>query len=122
MCLLITVIVSPLVVVVVRRRCLVSFFLSVASIFFFIFLLEVASEDNDEARHMIVVKKEEEEAGYAIVADHGVGDGRAREEDGVAEVGAEGGPGMWEVNDRWPYGFPTCTGGIPEQQRVRGVD
>ena len=21
-------------------------------------------------------------------------------------------PGMWKVNDRWPYGFPTCMGGI----------
>ena len=21
-------------------------------------------------------------------------------------------PGMWEVNDRWSYGFPTCMGGI----------
>ena len=25
---------------------------------------------------------------------------------------------MWEVNNRWLYGFPTCMDGIPEQQRV----
>ena len=30
-------------------------------------------------------------------------------------------PGMWEVNDRWSYGFPTCMGGILLGRTVRGA-
>ena len=31
-------------------------------------------------------------------------------------------PGMWEVNDRWLYGFPTCMGGILLERTVQGGD